>query len=88
LTNVVKHASASRVAITLVHDDETLDITIADDGVGLDAGAATDGFGLIGMRERISLAGGTLTISPGRVSGTTIAVRLPVGAGGVSRAAG
>jgi signal transduction histidine kinase len=78
LTNVVKHASASEVAVTLALEGEAVLITVADDGVGLDPDVDTDGFGLIGMRERVSLASGSLTITPRRDSGgTQITVRLP-----------
>jgi signal transduction histidine kinase len=80
LTNVVKHAGATEVAVTLVHEDHALLVTVADNGVGLDPGIESEGFGLIGMRERVALAGGTLAITevPDGGRGTLIAVRLPV----------
>jgi signal transduction histidine kinase len=78
LTNVVKHAGASEVAVTLARDDDTVLISVADDGVGIDPNRGTEGFGLIGMRERVALVAGTLTISAGRAgTGTRIDVRLP-----------
>jgi signal transduction histidine kinase len=78
LTNVVKHAGASEVAVTLARDDDTVLIRVADDGVGIDPNRGTEGFGLIGMRERVALVAGTLTISAGRAgTGTRIDVRLP-----------
>jgi signal transduction histidine kinase len=79
LTNVVKHAGATRIDVALLCADETLRIGVVDDGSGLDPAAETDGFGLIGMRERVALASGTLTIAPGPSGGTAIDVRLPVG---------
>jgi signal transduction histidine kinase len=78
LTNVVKHAGASEVAVTLAREDDTVLISVADDGVGIDPNRGTAGFGLIGMRERVALVAGTLTISAGRAgTGTRIDVRLP-----------
>jgi signal transduction histidine kinase len=78
LTNVVKHAGATRIDVTLQRADETLGIGVVDDGSGLDPAAETGGFGLIGMRERVALASGTLQIAPGPTGGTAIDVRLPV----------
>jgi signal transduction histidine kinase len=78
LTNVVKHAGATRIDITLQRADEPLGIGVVDDGSGLDPAAETGGFGLIGMRERVALAGGTLQITSGPTGGTAIDVRLPV----------
>jgi signal transduction histidine kinase len=78
LTNVMKHAGASEVAVTLRQEDDTVLISVADDGVGIDPNQGTEGFGLIGMRERVALAAGTLTISAGRGgTGTLIDVHLP-----------
>jgi signal transduction histidine kinase len=79
LTNVVKHAGATRIDVTLLCADETLRIGVVDDGSGLDPTVETGGFGLIGMRERVALASGTLTIAPTPSGGTAIDVRLPLG---------
>lgn len=79
LTNVVKHADASHVDVTVRQSHDRLVIEVADDGVGLpDDVAATDGFGLIGMQERVSLLGGTLTVKrcTGR-GGTIVRATLP-----------
>jgi len=48
-----------------------LEVEIADDGRGFDTGATTSGFGLAGMRERVHLAGGSLTVTPS-ATGTTV----------------
>ena len=79
LQNVVKHAGASHVDVSLRHEGDTVVFTIADDGVGFDpagAGGPTS-FGLAGMHERASLLGATLVVrsAPGR--GTSITLRLP-----------
>jgi signal transduction histidine kinase len=80
LTNVVKHAGAERVTVTVVEPDECdrVDVEIRDDGRGFDPGDIHAGYGLVGMRERVALADGRLDIdsAPGR--GTTISARFPV----------
>ena len=70
LTNVVKHARASRVKITLVREGPNVELTVADDGVGFDSKDADGGFGLFGMRERVALAGGRLEIEAAPGEGT------------------
>ena len=59
--------------------DEVL-VEIRDDGVGFDPGAVTRGFGVAGMRERVDLAGGSLTVGSGP-QGTCLTARLPAGEG-------
>lgn len=84
LTNVARHAHASKVMVTLDYQPEQLLVTIGDDGVGFDAQQLyqpkhiDDQLGLLGMAERISLFGGVLRVdsSPGR--GTTLTVALPL----------
>jgi signal transduction histidine kinase len=76
LSNVVKHAEATRVTVSVSREAEELHIAVADDGRGFDQKAPSEGFGLLGMRERIDLAGGRLTISPGH-PGTRVDVVLP-----------
>ncbi|MEY2534806.1 MAG: hypothetical protein QOF29_2716, partial [bacterium] len=58
LTNVLKHAEATKVAVRVTEHDGTVDVLVTDDGRGFTVEGTTDGFGLIGMRERIRLAGG------------------------------
>jgi len=77
LTNVVKHARASRVEMTLVRADKAIELTVSDDGSGFDVKASTGGFGLVGMRERVTLAGGRLEIASTRGQGTTLRATLP-----------
>lgn len=80
LTNVVKHAQARTVSVSVTTADAEIQIGVLDDGVGF---ATTDvhdtGFGLTGMRERVELAGGELTIAAGPQGGTRVEARLPVG---------
>ena len=77
LSNVVKHARATGVSISVATGDGELRIAVADDGQGFDPSRpAAGGFGLVGMRERIDLAGGRLTIVPND-PGTRVEVALP-----------
>jgi signal transduction histidine kinase len=88
LTNVVKHAGASRVAIEIVAHDGHVDVGVRDDGSGFDPTLPRDGFGITGMRERVALADGTLTIDSAPGEGTTVSARLqPVNARGGQAAA-
>jgi two-component system NarL family sensor kinase len=84
LANVVKHADARSARITLAHNDGYAGLTVADDGRGIPDGAidAALGEGHIGLasyRVRVEAAGGRLTISGARPSGTIARVELPVG---------
>ena len=76
LTNVVKHAGASSVAIEIVAHDGHVDVTVHDDGAGFDPDAPREGFGITGMRERVGLAAGTLTIESSPGEGTTVVASL------------
>jgi signal transduction histidine kinase len=79
LTNVTKHARATTVHVTVRQDERELLVSVADDGVGFDPERATDaGFGLLGVRERVELAGGELRIGARKPAGTVLHARLPV----------
>jgi two-component system sensor histidine kinase UhpB len=71
LTNVARHARASRVTIHMKCRTDRVDLVIRDDGVGFDPLQAT-GLGLIGMRERVEDAGGVLRIRSKPQAGTEI----------------
>jgi signal transduction histidine kinase len=76
LTNVAKHAGAKRVRIAVAAGDASVTVEIADDGTGFDAEAVSAGFGLMGMRERVALAGGAVELASDR-EGTTVRATLP-----------
>jgi signal transduction histidine kinase len=76
LTNVVKHARASSVAIEIVAHDGHVDVAVRDDGMGFDPSAPREGFGITGMRERVALAAGTLAIESALGAGTTVSACL------------
>ncbi len=76
LTNVAKHAHANRVRVAVADSEGELLIEVQDDGAGFDPDVVSDGFGLTGIRERVSLAGGSLSIDSGE-QGTLLRARLP-----------
>jgi len=77
LTNVLKHAAASRVEVTVDYRPDAVALTISDNGNG-DAPAPSTGHGLIGMRERVGLFGGDLTTGSSSLGGFTVRATLPV----------
>jgi signal transduction histidine kinase len=79
LTNIVKHAQAHSVSIVLGRKRDTVSVIVEDDGVGFDPDRPREGgLGLIGMRERVSLIGGRLTIESRPGAGTTFVAEVPV----------
>ncbi len=79
LTNIVRHANASRVLIRVATDGDVVCMEINDDGVGIDVRAkrSRNSLGIMGMRERIRAFEGRLTVSGRPGQGTTVMVRLP-----------
>jgi signal transduction histidine kinase len=79
LTNVQKHAHASRVDITLERADDRVRVRIADNGVGgQPSDHSVSGFGLMGLRERVELLGGSLTVRPRDGMGFELCLELPL----------
>jgi two-component system, NarL family, sensor histidine kinase DevS len=78
-TNVLKHASASRVSVQLTREAGSVTLIVHDDGKGFDPANVRDGsLGLVGMRERVSLLGGHLTIESSEDAGTMLEAEVPV----------
>lgn len=82
IQNVIKHAQASEIRLSLACDDGDLRLVVADNGRGFDPSRAVEataegGFGLLNLQERINYFGGSVTVSsePGR--GSEITLRLP-----------
>ncbi len=75
LTNVVKHAAASKVSLRARQGEGTLRLSITDDGVG--GAIARRGTGLAGLRERVAAHGGTLSLESPIGGGTRIEVAIP-----------
>jgi len=79
LTNIVKHAEASRVSILLVRRSGSAAVVIEDDGQGFDPAELREGgMGIIGMRERVELHEGRLTVESAPGSGATLAAEVPL----------
>jgi len=79
LTNVVKHAAARRVSITLVRKEASAVVVIEDDGRGFDPEAVRAGaLGFTGMRERVELVGGRLTVEASPGAGTTLVAEVHI----------
>lgn len=78
LTNVVKHAQATHVEVTLDFHDDQLQVAVIDDGHGRHWRApTTGGYGLAGMRERVDLLGGHLTVGQRPEGGFAVEAHLP-----------
>jgi len=78
LTNVRRHASASRASVRLCFTDDEVRVEVADDGRGVATGTPREGNGLIGMRERAGLYGGRLETTSADGRGFTVIAVLPV----------
>jgi two-component system NarL family sensor kinase len=83
LQNVVRHARATTVELTLRESDEATEIVVKDDGVGFDASGAASAieangsFGLFSIRERLDYLDGRLVIDSSPGAGTSIIIRVP-----------
>ncbi len=81
LANVRKHAQARSASVTVVQDEDVISLRVVDDGRGLGGFQPGDerGFGLSGMRDRVGLVGGTLTVADATSApGTELTVDIPL----------
>ena len=79
LTNIAKHAGARRVSVLLVRRAGAVTALVEDDGHGFDAeDELRGGIGLAGMRERLALLDGRLTIESTRGAGTSLVAEVPL----------
>ncbi len=84
LTNVIQHAHANAVQVSLSVQDGTVTMLVRDDGSGFDAAAVLAGrgparrLGILGMEERVSQIGGSLTVESASGAGATVRVAVPV----------
>jgi signal transduction histidine kinase len=80
LTNVTRHAGASRVEIILLQRADELIVEVHDNGKGFDPASAamTRSFGLLGMRERAAVLGGSIDIISTPEQGTVVSLRIPM----------
>jgi signal transduction histidine kinase len=80
LTNVIRHASATRVDVALREKEGSLIMEVKDNGRGISTDEITNtkSIGLLGMRERAALLGGELTITGHPGAGTVVTVKIPL----------
>ncbi len=82
LTNALKHAGGARTRVRVTYEPTAVQVEVSDDGrprIRHPLGSSGAGHGLLGMRERVALAGGELTAARGPDGGWTVIARLPVG---------
>ncbi len=81
ITNVVRHAQATRIDVLLEQDDGRLIVIVEDNGIGFSSTAESQGghLGLLGMHERTEMLGGTLMVESTVGVGTTVRVEVPYG---------
>jgi signal transduction histidine kinase len=86
VTNVLRHASAQRLRVSIARNGSHVRLAVRDDGRGFDAPSALDSaaaqghLGVIGMRERVRARGGTFHVASRPGEGTTVEVELPISA--------
>lgn len=83
LTNIVRHAKATWVHANVACDGPAVQLTVEDDGQGLAAGVEPK-LGWLGMQERVTAAGGTLTIAAAEHAGVRVTARIPIPLGASS----
>lgn len=78
ITNVIKHAQAKRVELTLSFAADELHLCVADDGIGFDPDERHEGFGMLGMRERADRIGARFVVASTHGLGSRVETILPV----------
>lgn len=78
LANVSRHSRAKRVDVSLVYDQEALQVMVVDDGCGFDMNQRAKGMGFRSMRERISSIRGTLQVHSAPGEGTRLVIQIPI----------
>ena len=81
LTNVARHADASKVVVDLRREGETLILAVRDNGKGIDEATidTSASLGLVGIRERATTFGGNMELTGLPEHGTCVTVRIPIG---------
>ena len=79
LTNVLRHARARTVRVSVMTTPESAELTIVDDGVGFVAGEHTTGLGLRSIHERVRFLQGDVRVDSRPGAGTKVLVRIPIG---------
>lgn len=78
LTNIARHAEASKVKVLLRTTEEDLVLQVEDDGKGLHVDASRRSLGVVGMRERARQLGGSVTVANGAKGGVLVEMRVPL----------
>jgi signal transduction histidine kinase len=78
LTNVMRHAEAKSVRVSLREEHGDLVLVVADDGKGFCESEASNSLGFLGMKERAQVCGGTIQIVSSPGNGTTVTLRVPM----------
>jgi len=81
LTNVIRHAQATAVRVSLSQEQEDILLIVEDDGIGFrvsDLSNSLGSLGLLGMKERAQFCGGDVQISSSPGNGTTVTIRVPL----------
>jgi len=80
LTNIARHAKATKITVNLIEEESTIELKIHDNGIGISTEAlnGTKSLGLMGMRERARSLGGDVEFSGIPEQGTTIRVKIPI----------
>jgi signal transduction histidine kinase len=77
INNLIKHAAASEVIMSISFKNDSFDVSIRDNGAGFELSGAEAGHGLKNMKERMESIGGTYSVDSHPGSGTTVRLRLP-----------
>jgi len=90
LTNIARHSGAQHVTVELTLQNAVSLLQVIDDGCGIEQGRIEDphSLGLLGMRERVALAGGTVVFKGVPGKGTTVSIAMPIEASASSSSAG
>jgi signal transduction histidine kinase len=79
LTNACKHSKSKKVTVTMIQEEQDVRLEVQDWGIGFNPEAVEKGhFGLEGIRQRVRLLGGRLTIESTPGSGTLVQVVVPI----------
>ncbi len=80
LTNVARHAQASRVDISIRHRGDDMELIVSDNGIGISDERKHNkkSFGLLGIRERANFLGGKVTINGEEKLGTSVKLVVPI----------
>lgn len=77
VNNVIKHAQASKLDITLIRDEDGISATVEDNGIGFDTKRTSDGLGMKNMQTRIDYLKGSIEWNSATDKGTVVMIQIP-----------